>query len=127
MEQEQKERRFEEIIGEGPALGQVLEHVELVAPTDASVLSLGETGTGKELIARAIHKASLRMGRSFIKVIARPRISISVLCSPPPDRNWRARRRRRAVRRRFAWSWRDHAAARPTFPLVCGARETQVC
>jgi formate hydrogenlyase transcriptional activator len=68
MEQEQKERRFEEIIGDSPALQQVLEQVELVAPTDASVLLLGETGTGKELIARAIHNSSARQGRSFIKL-----------------------------------------------------------
>jgi formate hydrogenlyase transcriptional activator len=68
MEQQQKERRFEEIIGDSPALEQVLEQVELVAPTDASVLILGETGTGKELIARAIHSASARHGRPFIKL-----------------------------------------------------------
>jgi len=68
MEHEQKERRFEEIIGDSPALEQVLEQVELVAPTDASVLILGETGTGKELIARAIHSASARYGRPFIKL-----------------------------------------------------------
>src|SRR5689334_20415070 len=67
-EQEEKERRFEEIIGDSPALEQVLEQVELVAPTDASVLILGETGTGKELIARAIHSASARHGRPFIKL-----------------------------------------------------------
>ena len=67
-EYEQKERRFEEIIGNSPALEQVLEQVELVAPTDASVLILGETGTGKELIARAIHSASARSGRPFIKL-----------------------------------------------------------
>ena len=67
-EHEQKERRFEEIIGDSPALEQVLAQVELVAPTDASVLILGETGTGKELIARAIHSASARYGRPFIKL-----------------------------------------------------------
>jgi formate hydrogenlyase transcriptional activator len=67
-EQEHKERRFEEIIGDSPALKEVLEQVELVAPTDASVLILGETGTGKELIARAIHNASPRLGRPSIKV-----------------------------------------------------------
>src|SRR5436190_1355332 len=68
FEHEQKERRFEEIIGHSPALQRVLEQVELVAPTDASVLILGETGTGKELIARAIHSASTRYGRPFIKL-----------------------------------------------------------
>ena len=67
-EQKEKERRFEEIIGDSPALQEVLEHVELVAPTDATVLILGETGTGKELIARAIHNASARRGRPFIKL-----------------------------------------------------------
>jgi len=68
IEQQQKERRFEEIVGDSPALQEVLEQVELVAPTDASVLILGETGTGKELIARAIHSASARHGRPFIKL-----------------------------------------------------------
>lgn len=68
MEQQHNERRFKEIIGDSPAVQQVLEQVELVAPTDASVLILGETGTGKELIARAIHNASLRQGRPFIKL-----------------------------------------------------------
>ncbi|MBV8552836.1 MAG: sigma 54-interacting transcriptional regulator [Acidobacteriaceae bacterium] len=68
IEREQKDRRFDEIIGASPALHEVLDQVELVAPTDAGVLILGETGTGKELIARAIHNASLRMGRPFIKV-----------------------------------------------------------
>jgi formate hydrogenlyase transcriptional activator len=68
MDHEQKERRFEEIIGDSPALEQVLEQVELVAPTDASVLILGETGTGKELIARAVHSASTRYRRPFIKL-----------------------------------------------------------
>jgi formate hydrogenlyase transcriptional activator len=68
FEREPKERRFDEIVGNSPALQNVLEQVELVAPTEASVLILGETGTGKELIARAIHNASARHGRPFIKV-----------------------------------------------------------
>ena len=59
---------FEEIIGASAGLLQVLENVRLVAPTDASVLICGETGTGKELIARAIHSASRRAGKPFIKL-----------------------------------------------------------
>jgi transcriptional regulator with GAF, ATPase, and Fis domain len=62
------ERRFEQIIGNSPALESVLEQVERVAPTDSTVLIQGETGTGKELIARAIHTMSSRCGRTFVKV-----------------------------------------------------------
>jgi formate hydrogenlyase transcriptional activator len=61
-------RRFEQIIGTSPALEAVLEQVEQVAPTDSTVLVQGETGTGKELIARAIHNLSSRCGRPFIKL-----------------------------------------------------------
>jgi formate hydrogenlyase transcriptional activator len=61
-------RRFEQLIGNSPALETVLEQVERVAPTDSTVLIQGETGTGKELIARAIHNISSRCGRSFIKM-----------------------------------------------------------
>lgn len=60
--------RFEEIIGESFALKAVLSEVERVAPTDSTVLVLGETGTGKELVARAVHKLSPRSGRPFIKL-----------------------------------------------------------
>ena len=59
---------FEEIVGESPALQAVLGHVVKVAPTDSTVLITGETGTGKELIARAIHKRSHRAARAFISV-----------------------------------------------------------
>jgi formate hydrogenlyase transcriptional activator len=62
------ERRFEQIIGNSPALESVLAEVERVAPTDSTALVLGETGTGKELIARAIHSISHRCGRPFVKV-----------------------------------------------------------
>jgi formate hydrogenlyase transcriptional activator len=57
---------FEEIVGTSAALKRVLGQVEIVAPTDATVLVLGETGTGKELVARAIHKLSVRRGRPFV-------------------------------------------------------------
>jgi formate hydrogenlyase transcriptional activator len=60
------QRRFEQIIGASPALEAVLEQVEHVAPTDSTVLIHGETGTGKELIARAIHNLSPRCGRRFV-------------------------------------------------------------
>jgi transcriptional regulator with GAF, ATPase, and Fis domain len=62
------ERRFEQLIGNSPALEAVLDQVERVAPTDSTVLIQGETGTGKELIARAIHNISSRCGRSFVKL-----------------------------------------------------------
>ncbi len=61
-------RRFEQIIGDSPALESVLNQVERVAPTDSTVLIQGETGTGKELIARAIHNLSARCGRPFVKL-----------------------------------------------------------
>src|ERR1700676_1154411 len=64
----QAERRFERIIGNSAALESVLEQVEQVAPTDSTVLIEGETGTGKELIAHAIHNASQRCGRALIKL-----------------------------------------------------------
>jgi formate hydrogenlyase transcriptional activator len=57
---------FEEIVGTSAALKRVMGQVEIVAPTDATVLILGETGTGKELVARAIHKTSARRNRPFI-------------------------------------------------------------
>jgi formate hydrogenlyase transcriptional activator len=59
---------FEEIVGTSPALRTVLARVSKAAPTDATVLLTGETGTGKELIARAIHKRSLRSSRAFVSV-----------------------------------------------------------
>jgi formate hydrogenlyase transcriptional activator len=65
---DQAERTFERIIGNSAALESVLEQVEQVAPTDSTVLIEGETGTGKELIAHAMHNASQRCERAFIKL-----------------------------------------------------------
>jgi len=62
------EYNFEEIVGESAALKRVLSQIETVAPTEATVLILGETGTGKELIARAIHHLSGRQERTFVKL-----------------------------------------------------------
>lgn len=62
------EMNFDEIIGESASLRAVLKQVETVAPTDSTVLITGETGTGKELIARAIHNLSPRRERTFVKV-----------------------------------------------------------
>ena len=59
---------FEEIVGASPALKTVLSHVSKVAPTDSTVLISGETGTGKELIARAVHKHSHRADRAFVSL-----------------------------------------------------------
>ena len=66
--QDWKPRSFERIIGHSSALEAVLEQVERVAPTDSTVLILGETGTGKELIAHAIHNLSSRSGRALVRV-----------------------------------------------------------
>jgi formate hydrogenlyase transcriptional activator len=62
------ELNFEEIVGQSPALRQVLRLVETVAASDSTVLLLGETGTGKELIARAVHDHSRRKTRTFVKM-----------------------------------------------------------
>jgi len=62
------EHGFEDIIGDSSALRNVLKQVEVVAPTDSTVLIQGETGTGKELIARAIHRLSTRSERTFVKL-----------------------------------------------------------
>jgi transcriptional regulator with GAF, ATPase, and Fis domain len=62
------ENQFEDIVGESTGLRQVLKEIETVAPTDATVLIQGETGTGKELLARAIHRLSKRSERTFIKL-----------------------------------------------------------
>jgi len=67
-DQDSYARRFEQIIGNSPALEAVLEQVERVAPTGSTVLIQGETGTGKELIAHAIHNLSSRCGRSFVRL-----------------------------------------------------------
>jgi formate hydrogenlyase transcriptional activator len=68
MAQRRSAQSFVEIVGESSALKSVMQQVSLVAPTDATVLIFGETGTGKELIARAIHNQSNRAGRPFIRV-----------------------------------------------------------
>ncbi len=68
QEEIRSEHNFEEIIGNSPALLALLKQVDQVAPTGATVLISGETGTGKELIARAIHKSSGRKGRALVKV-----------------------------------------------------------
>jgi PAS domain S-box-containing protein len=62
------ENRYEDIVGESKGLRKVLKEIETVAPTDATVLIQGETGTGKELLARAIHRLSPRTERTFIKL-----------------------------------------------------------
>ena len=67
-EEIRSEFNFEEIIGDAPSLKRALAQVEVVAPTDTAALILGETGTGKELIARAIHNLSPRRQRTFVKI-----------------------------------------------------------
>lgn len=68
VEQDERNREFERIVGKSHALEAVLEQVERVAPTDSTVLIEGETGTGKELIAQAIHNVSPRYGRPYVKL-----------------------------------------------------------
>jgi len=67
-ERDDRDRQFDHIVGNSPALEAALAEVQRVAPTDSTVLVLGETGTGKELIAHAIHNLSPRCGRPFVKL-----------------------------------------------------------
>lgn len=67
-EEIRSEMHFDQIVGDSPALRRVLELVETVAPSDSTVLLLGETGTGKELVARAIHDHGRRKDRTFVKL-----------------------------------------------------------
>ena len=62
------EYNFEDIVGKSAALRKVLQQIEIVAPTDSTVLLHGETGTGKELIARALHSLSTRQNRTFVRL-----------------------------------------------------------
>jgi transcriptional regulator with GAF, ATPase, and Fis domain len=68
QEELRQEHNFEEMVGSSPALLEMLQKVEIVAPTDATVLIYGETGTGKELVARALHNRSARKDRPLVKV-----------------------------------------------------------
>ena len=67
-ERDDRDRQFDHIVGNSPALESALAEMQRVAPTDSTVLVLGETGTGKELIAHAIHNLSARCGRPFVKL-----------------------------------------------------------
>jgi len=67
-ERDDRDRQFDQIVGNSPALESTLAEVQRVAPTDSTVLVLGETGTGKELIAHAVHNLSVRCGRPFVKL-----------------------------------------------------------
>jgi transcriptional regulator with GAF, ATPase, and Fis domain len=67
-DRDERNRQFDQIVGNSRLLEAVLEQVERVAPTTSTVLIQGETGTGKELIAKAIHNISLRYDRPFVKV-----------------------------------------------------------
>src|SRR4029453_7215545 len=68
QEEIREDHNFGEIVGRSPELGQMLSRVEVVAPTNSTVLILGETGTGKELVARAIHDRSPRRARPLVKL-----------------------------------------------------------
>jgi formate hydrogenlyase transcriptional activator len=68
QEEIETERNFQEIVGQSAVVRRVLKAIETVGPTDARVLILGETGTGKELVARAVHDLSARRRKSLVKV-----------------------------------------------------------
>jgi len=97
------EGHFAEIVGDSPALRKVLDQVATVAPSQATVLILGETGTGKELFARALHRLSRRKDGSFVKIN----------CAAIPPACWKAnssatrkvRSPARSARKSDAWNW----------------------
>ena len=98
---------FDQIVGDSPALRQVLELVETVASSDSTVLLLGETGTGKELIARAIHDHSRRKNRTFVKLNCAA-IPTGLLESELFGHE-KERSRAPSARRSGGWNWRIKA------------------
>jgi transcriptional regulator with GAF, ATPase, and Fis domain len=107
-EEAKLERHFGEIVGRSDAIRRVLRKIEEVAPTDATVLVTGETGTGKERVARAIHGESPRRDRPLVKVNSAalsPTLIESELHGRPRPQSWtvRAGRRRHHLPRR---DWR---------------------
>ncbi|OGL14959.1 MAG: hypothetical protein A3F92_01035 [Candidatus Rokubacteria bacterium RIFCSPLOWO2_12_FULL_71_22] len=118
---------FEEIVGQSAAIRRVLKAVETVAPTDACVLLLGETGTGKELVARALHDLSARRHKPLVKVncAAIPADSSRASCSATRRAPSRGRSRGRSAA--SSWptegpsSWTRSASCRSTFKRSCSA------
>jgi len=110
---------FEEIVGTSPPLHAVLTLVAKVAPTDSTVLITGETGTGKELIARAIHKRSARSARAFV--------SVNCACYPTSvDPFGAVRAREGGVHRRNSKTSRTLRAGRRRHDLFGRDRELPV-
>ena len=114
------ENRYEDIVGESKGLRQVLKEIETVAPTDATVLIQGETGTGKELLARAIHRLSPRSERTFIKLNC-----AAIPAGPAGERAVRPRERRihrrhRAQDRPAGTGARRHAVPRRDWRTAAG-------
>jgi formate hydrogenlyase transcriptional activator len=115
------QHNFGEVIGNSAVLCQALRQVEIAAPSDATVLILGETGTGKELIARAVHRLSSRRGESFIKLNCAA-IPTGLLESELFGHE-KAHSPARSAKNWAALSWRTRARCSSTrsekFPLNC--------
>jgi len=98
---------FEQIIGNSKTLKHVLQQVKTVAPSDSTVLLLGETGTGKELVARAIHDRSHRVKRTFVKLNCAA-IPTGLLESELFGHE-KERSRGPSARKSAGWNWRTKA------------------
>ena len=134
-EEIEKASMFEEIVGTSPALKAVLSRISKVAPSDSTVLITGETGTGKELVARAIHRRSNRASRAFVSVncAAIPRDLIASelfghekgclhrarLSSAWVDLNWQT-----GVR--SSWTRSENFQPRPKLPSCVFCRSTSL-
>src|SRR5437016_13547645 len=118
-EQIDRESMFEDIVGSSESFRKVLRQVAKVAPSDSTVLILGETGTGKELIARAIHKRSARAQRAFIAVELRGNSTIADRVRAFRSREGRIHRRNSPAPRPFrSRKWRDSFSRRSRGPAA---------
>jgi formate hydrogenlyase transcriptional activator len=118
-------QHFGEIVGESNALKQILRQVSSVGATDTTVLLLGETGTGKELVARAIHAASQRRSRTLVTVNCAPRPWGCSRASGSAMRRGRSRGRSR--RRSAGSSWRTRARCSWTRSATCRSSCSPSC